>query len=191
MCLIWSFCETLDQFIQTSCNVNTVLSYWNYIYNGYILCSLWMYKQMQKRIWNFIPQACVYMNGINGYGFKTRKVNWMCDIFNLKMSHIQFITIKQIPSEEWNITGSMDKSNSKEGLGHQENMTTSAVNIFLQNCSRKNLDWHLVVLSQMQFQISSQAFHHTCKFQKSWPKNHQGSVCHKLLLQILNWVLQK
>ena len=69
-----------------------------------------------KRIWNFIPQACDYMNGINGYGFKTRKVNWMCDIFNLKMSHIQFITIKQIPSEEWNITGSMDKSNSKEGL---------------------------------------------------------------------------
>ena len=116
MCLVSSFCETLDQFIQTFCNVNTVLSYWNYIYNGYILCSLWMYKQMQKRIWNFIPQACDYMNGINGYGFKTRKVNWICDIFNLKMSHIQFITIRQIPSEEWNITGSMDKSNSKEGL---------------------------------------------------------------------------
>ena len=60
--------------------------------------------------------------------------------------------------------------------GHQEIITTYAVNISHLNASMRSLEERVIDFSLMQFQVSSQAFHPTCNHLENLQGSHLGNA---------------
>ena len=104
-----------------------------------------MYQQSWKRMWYFIPQACLHVKGLKYNRFK----KWFEYVISANRYHIFMSWSEYFKSDfHWRVKvyWQHGQKQYQRRTGHQENMTTYAVNISNLNASMRSLEERVINL---------------------------------------------